>query len=92
MQADVVLMKELKVLHLDPQTAERDCVLHWAWLTKASKSASTVTHFLHQEQTYSNKAMASNSTTPYEPSFQTREFRRAILIQTITLDMCKDQK
>jgi hypothetical protein len=27
-QADVVLEKELRVLHLDPQAAEGDCVPH----------------------------------------------------------------
>jgi hypothetical protein len=29
-QADMMLEKELRVLHLDPQAAERDCVPHWA--------------------------------------------------------------
>ena len=29
MQADMVL-ENLRVLHLDPQAAERDWVLHWA--------------------------------------------------------------
>ena len=28
-QADMVLEKELRVLHLDPQAAEGDCVPHW---------------------------------------------------------------
>ena len=30
MQADMVLEKELRVLHLDPQVAKGDCVPHWA--------------------------------------------------------------
>jgi hypothetical protein len=30
LQADMVLEKELRVLHLDPQGAEGDCVPHWA--------------------------------------------------------------
>ena len=30
--ADMVLEKELRVLHLDPQAAEGDCVSHWAEL------------------------------------------------------------
>jgi hypothetical protein len=29
MQANMVLEKKLRVLHLDVQAAEEDCVLHW---------------------------------------------------------------
>ena len=28
-QADMVLEKELRVLHLDPQASEGNCVPHW---------------------------------------------------------------
>jgi hypothetical protein len=31
-QAGMVLEKELKALHLDPQAAEGDCMPHWAEL------------------------------------------------------------
>jgi hypothetical protein len=29
MQVDMVLEKEQRVLHLDPEVAEGDCVPHW---------------------------------------------------------------
>jgi hypothetical protein len=31
-QADMVLEKEMRALHLDPQAAEGDCVPHWVGL------------------------------------------------------------
>jgi hypothetical protein len=32
MQIDAVLEKKLRVLHLDPQVADEDCVSHWGQL------------------------------------------------------------
>ena len=52
MQADMVLEKELEVLHLDLWAAEGDCVSQWAQLEhEISKLALTVTHFLQQGHT-----------------------------------------
>jgi hypothetical protein len=50
MQADMVLEKERRVLHLGLQTAERDGMFHWAEL-ETSKPSSTVTHFLQEGYT-----------------------------------------
>ena len=36
MQADIVLEKELKVLHLDLKATKRDCVTRWALLEHIS--------------------------------------------------------
>jgi hypothetical protein len=44
MQADMVLEKELRVLHLDPQATGRDCLRQAA--RRISKPISTVTPFL----------------------------------------------
>jgi hypothetical protein len=48
MQANVVLEKELKVLHPHPQAVEGDCVPHWPDLSiyETSTPNTTVTHFL----------------------------------------------
>ena len=45
---------------------------------ETSKPASTVTHFLQQGHTYSNKATPPNCATPYMPSIQTHESVGAI--------------
>ena len=73
MQADTVLEKELRVLHLDPQAAERRlCATPGtAWVYETSKSTPTVTYFLQQGNTYFNKAIPPNSAMPYGPSIQT---------------------
>ena len=63
-QADMVLVKELRVLHLDPQG---ETVPHRVWLEHASKPASTVTHFPKEATPF------NNSVTPYEPSIPTHE-------------------
>jgi hypothetical protein len=44
-----------------------------AWAYETSKPASSVTHFLEQGHTHSNKATPPNGATPYLPSFQTHE-------------------
>jgi hypothetical protein len=51
--ADIMLEREQRVLHPDPQTARRD--RHWARLGHL-KHLEHSTHFLQQSQTYSNKA------------------------------------
>ena len=74
-QADVVLEKELRVLHLDPKHQE-ERMSHWAWLKLLkSQSLAQVTGFLQQGHIYLNKATSPNSATPYGPS-------EAIFIQT----------
>jgi len=85
--------RSLSVLHLDPKAAARDYLYKHpggAWnstlgrahtgCAQASKPTPTVTHFLHQGHTYSNKATPPTSTTPCVPSIQTH--RRAKPIQT----------
>ena len=49
-QADMVLEKELRVMHLHVHAAEGDCVSHWVEGGHTSKPVSTVTHFLQQGQ------------------------------------------
>jgi hypothetical protein len=56
----MVLDKELKVLYLDQPATGRE--LCWAF-----KPGRTMTHFLHQSHTYSNKATPINSAFPYGP-------------------------
>ena len=59
MQADMMLEKALRVLHLDPQAAGEcpmECGLS---IYDTSKPTSTVTHF--------DKATPPNSVTPYQP-------------------------
>ena len=81
MQADMVLEKQLRILHLDPQAAG-DCVPHWAWFEhkETSKPALTVTYFLKQGHTWSKKAIPPNIATFYGPSIQTHESVGAIPI------------
>jgi hypothetical protein len=43
------------------------------WTQETSKATSTVTCFLQQGWTYSNKAISPNSATLYEPSIQNHE-------------------
>jgi hypothetical protein len=50
-----------------------------------SKSPPTVSHFFLQGHTYSNKPTNLSNAIPYEPSIETHESLRAILIQTSTL-------
>lgn len=66
MQADMVLDKFLRVLHLDLKET-RSCMSHWEWLEhyEASKPAFKVTHFLWQCHTYSNKAIPPKNITPF---------------------------
>jgi hypothetical protein len=76
MQANILLGKELRVLHLDPKATEGDWIPDWAELehSETSNPTPTVTHLLQQVQqgqTYSNKVIPPNSATPYEPSIQT---------------------
>jgi len=86
MQANMVLAKELRVLHLDPQAAAGDYLTgHGLNIYEASKSASTVRHLLQQGHAYCNKATPPKSGAHYRPSFQTHEFMEAIPIHTTTL-------
>ena len=68
MQADMVLEKELRVLASWSHKQEEGLCLtgHGLSIYKSSKPASTVTHFLQQDHTYSNKATPPNSATPLE--------------------------
>jgi hypothetical protein len=51
-QADIVLEKELRDLHHNPQAAERDCPTgHGVSIKEASKPTSTETPFLQQGHT-----------------------------------------
>jgi hypothetical protein len=64
-QRVLVLEKELRVLHLDPQAAGRKN--SWAWLRFLKpQSLSLGTHFLQQGHTYFSKATPSlpRITTP----------------------------
>jgi hypothetical protein len=71
------------VLHLDLKATRRLLLPHWAEL-EPSKPAYTMTHFLQQGHTYSNKATPPNSVTSYGPSIQTREPMGAKTFQTAT--------
>ena len=51
MQADMVLEKELRVLHIDLQAIGEAVTLGLARACETSKLASTVTHFLQQGHT-----------------------------------------
>jgi hypothetical protein len=61
----------------------------WAWLEQLTPQSPTpVTHFLQNGYTYSNKAISSNSATPYKTM-------GAILIQTTTgkfIPKCNSRK
>ena len=60
-QTDMVLEKELRVLHLDPKGTGSGLV-HGAWLEDMRHQSLTP-----QWHTFSNKATPPNSATPYEP-------------------------
>ena len=64
MQADTVLEKELKILHLDPQAAGRECNTGQAWASETSEPTHLVTQFLQQSHTYSNKATPPTTLLP----------------------------
>ena len=82
---DMVLEKELRVLHLDPMTAEGNCHSRASLsIYETSKSTSTVTHFLKQGHTHSNKATSPSSATLYGPSIQTHESMGAIPTRATT--------
>lgn len=66
MHTDMVLEKELKVLHPDWQGVGRDSE-SLAWLKHLRPlSPPAMPHFLKQYQTHSNKASPPNSTSLYE--------------------------
>jgi hypothetical protein len=53
----MVLKEELRVLHPDPKAAEGSvCHTEFSLSTGDLKASPTVTHFLQQGHTYSNKA------------------------------------
>jgi hypothetical protein len=66
-QTDMVLEKDVRVRHLDLLQPEEDW-LSPRQLGRVSKPIPTVTDFLQQGHTYSQKATHPNSTTPYAPS------------------------
>ena len=70
--------RELRVIHLNPLAKGREPT----WASEISKSAPTMTHFLQQGHTCSNKVTSPNSATLYGPSIQTHESMGAIPIQT----------
>ena len=74
MRTDMVLEKELRVLHLDWQQQE-ETVPHWAWPEhlRPQRPPLSVTRFLQQGHSYSNKT----TLTPCEPM-------EVIFLQTIT--------
>jgi hypothetical protein len=67
MQADRVLEKELRVLHLDLQGAGSNCATGQGLSIWDLKAHPLVTCFLQQGHTYSNKATPSNTATSYGP-------------------------
>jgi hypothetical protein len=83
MQANRVLERELRVLHLDPWQ-QKETVCHTAYslsICETSKSTLIVTRFLHQSYTYFIKATPI-SASPYGPSISTHESMETISIQT----------
>jgi hypothetical protein len=67
MQASLVLEKELRLLQLNQQATEGDCVIHGSYLENLkTQSPLQVTNFLQQIHTFSNKAVPPKSWTPYE--------------------------
>ena len=62
-QADMVLEKELRILHLDLKAARKKTVFQ-ASRRGVSNPTPTMTHFLQQGHTYSNEATPPNSATP----------------------------
>jgi hypothetical protein len=77
MQEDMVLEKELRVLHLDPKAARRRLIPHWADLKAHPHSP--------QRHTSTDKATPPNSATSCGPSIQAHESMGAIPIQTTIL-------
>ena len=69
-QADMVLEKKLRVLHLEMQATGSD-LGHWVWLEHIQdiRHLYTVTHFLLQNLIYSNKVTALNSAIPFGNHF-----------------------
>ena len=72
-----------RVIHIDPQAARRDCVYNVTVsqclsIGELKAHPCTVTHFLYQGHTHSNKATPPSSTTPYVLSIQTHESPGAI--------------
>jgi hypothetical protein len=65
-QADMVLEKELRVLHLDPKAERRE--LSSRQLGRVSKPTPKVAHILQQGHTYFNKTTAPNSATSHGSS------------------------
>jgi hypothetical protein len=75
-----MVLGELRAVHLDLKASrrrlssassqERDTLSHWVKLehVDVSKPAYTVTHFLQQGHTYSNKDTPPNSATSHGPS------------------------
>ena len=67
-----MLEKELRVLHLDTQVEDGDCVSHWGQLKHSGPQSTqhsitfppTRPHLLQQGHTYFNKATPPNSATP----------------------------
>ena len=69
MQADMVLEKELRVLRLDLKQQEVNCVTGCGLsIYETLKPASTVTPFLQQGHTYSNKV--APCVTPYDQALK----------------------
>ena len=58
-QAGMVLEKELRFLHINPKATGSGLSIY-----ETSKPSSTVTHFLQQGHTYSNKATIPNGVIP----------------------------
>jgi hypothetical protein len=70
--------KELRVLCIDPKAARRGTLCHLGWSLSTCETSQptftvTVTHFLRQGHSYSNKPTPPKKTTPDEPNFQTHE-------------------
>lgn len=68
-QVNMVLKKELSILHLDLHAAEGVCLTGHSLNIGDRKVQPTVTHFLHQDHTYCNKATTPNSASPYGGHF-----------------------
>ena len=69
-QADMVLEKELSILHLDLKAAKEEYLFHdgWGLILGDLKPTPTVMHFLYQGYTSSNKVISPNSATFHGPS------------------------
>jgi hypothetical protein len=71
-----MVLEELRVLYLDLKVArgrpssgrQEEGLFHTGWRHRASKPTPTVTHFLQQCYTYSNKATPPNSAISHRPS------------------------